>query len=864
MQKLGFPSMKTLSQFKSLSGSGNGAPAKSFAFASRPSSLDSISSGSFASLKLTAEKLVKEQASVKTDLEMANTKLKKSVEHIRALEEKLQDAMNDNAQLKVKQKEDERLWKGLESKFSSTKTLCDQLTETLQHLAGQVQDAEKDKELFEDKLSASSDAFDSLNDQMNDLSLKLSSTEKVIRIREKEVEDLKNEKEENDMIFRDEQRRMVNLIGEKDAMIKQFEATVATSRQAIENLNSKLGEVQRELELKQENIRNLLNIQENLQKEKCGLQLSNADFEKKLQVSLNEIKNLENFVQALVAQVVELNKQSLSFLEKFDQLNSLYDSRFKLAQQERELVAEHSQKRYEQLHEKFLIVTSEKDELVVIIQELNSKITELQRAHDSATAQFSEESRLAGEKIKCLEAESGALVSKNSETEMLVSKLEEQIGTLSESLKSSEKKIQDLLSKHSSLESMSKDETEKLLAEIQGKSEKIDNLQKEIEKHVVNVDSLEKQVCQLNKGLEDKELLVTQYKERLEVLDNQISENHSLLSAAELKVVETKKQYEQMLESKQLELSKHLKEISQRNDQAINDIRRKYEVEKVEIINTEKEKADKIVGEMQKSCDDKLAECKEEARQNLLRIQEEHAALVSQLQQDYDMKELKLKAEHNDELKRAQLEAENELREKVTTFRNEHDVQMKALRCQYEEDCNKLQEELDLQKSKEDRQRALLQMQWKVMSTKPQQEDQEVNSRKVGEYSTSSIQKLNNSASKRSQRDLEKVATQTPVTKLLNKVETRSGMSIPKHHKVTHDAYEVGTNKGDTVTKRRKARSTVMFEDPIKHKKTRRTPRSTPKIAVQEVKGPKQRSNIGDLFSEGSLNPYADDPYAFD
>ena len=23
-------------------------------------------------------------------------------------------------------------------------------------------------------------------------------------------------------------------------------------------------------------------------------------------------------------------------------------------------------------------------------------------------------------------------------------------------------------------------------------------------------------------------------------------------------------------------------------------------------------------------------------------------------------------------------------------------------------------------------------------------------------------------------------------------------------------------------------------------------------------------SNIGDLFSEGSLNPYADDPYAFD
>lgn len=35
---------------------------------------------------------------------------------------------------------------------------------------------------------------------------------------------------------------------------------------------------------------------------------------------------------------------------------------------------------------------------------------------------------------------------------------------------------------------------------------------------------------------------------------------------------------------------------------------------------------------------------------------------------------------------------------------------------------------------------------------------------------------------------------------------------------------------------------------------------------VQEIKGDRHLhpSNIGELFSEGSLNPYADDPYAFD
>lgn len=94
--------------------------------------------------------------------------------------------------------------------------------------------------------------------------------------------------------------------------------------------------------------------------------------------------------------------------------------------------------------------------------------------------------------------------------------------------------------------------------------------------------------------------------------------------------------------------------------------------------------------------------------------------------------------------------------QKTMQLRNEFEVQMKALRCRHEEECRKLQEELDLQKSKarislkcyivfhylslqfsldygtlqEERQRALLQLQWKVMGDKPQ-EEQEVNSKKV-------------------------------------------------------------------------------------------------------------------------------------
>ena len=38
--------------------------------------------------------------------------------------------------------------------------------------------------------------------------------------------------------------------------------------------------------------------------------------------------------------------------------------------------------------------------------------------------------------------------------------------------------------------------------------------------------------------------------------------------------------------------------------------------------------------------------------------------------------------------------------QKILQLRNEHEVQMKALRTQYEDVCKKLQDELDIQKSK--------------------------------------------------------------------------------------------------------------------------------------------------------------------
>ncbi|XP_022141084.1 synaptonemal complex protein 1-like isoform X2 [Momordica charantia] len=850
MEKLGFPSMKSLKQLKSLSGSAQGTT-KTFSFSSR-SVPDSASSGSFVNLKIAAEKLMKEQVSLKTDLEMANTKLRKSVEHVRALEDKLQTALNENAKLKVKQNEDEKLWKGLEFKFSSTKTLCDQLTETLQQLACQVQEGEKDKEVLEAKLSASSIAVDGLNQRLHDLSIKVESAEETIKNREKELAELKIEKEENCKLYRDEQQRTANLIEEKESLTKRFEETVVENRLTVEGLNFKLEATQLESNSKEDKITSLIATRDDLQKEKSDLEMYNDEVIKKLDASLLETKNLENLVHLLVEQLVELDRQNSTFLEKFNQLNLLNDSCFMLVKLERDVASELAEKKCNELRDKLICVTSEKSALKLINVESQQKVDELQKVHESLIAQLSEESRLAGERIQKLASEVEILASEKTETESLVSRLEEKIGTLSESSRSSENKMQDLLQKISALEIENQSNIEKLEKELHDKAEEIGTLMKESENHKKRADMLEIEGDQLHNILKEKEEFILLFNEREKKLEEQNKENQALLLAVETKLSDAKRQYDTMLESKQLELSKHLKEISHRNDQA-----------------------DQVVQEMERNCEQKLAELKEESRQCLIRIQEEHATLLSQIQQEHARNEQIHKGDHNEELKRAQLQAENELKEKLTSLRSEHEAQMKALRHQNEDECRKLQEELDLQKTKEDRQRTLLQLQWKVMGDKLQ-EDQEVNSKK--DYSMSSIKMRGSGGSRKSKRTLIRPAheedspylqeAQTPVSKLLKTVEdinTGSVASIPKHHKkVTRREYEVETTNGRTITKRRKTKSTVLFEDPRKHSKTPRG--NTPRGPVKTIKGGAQSrpSNIGDLFTEGSLNPYADDPYAFD
>ncbi|XP_024007441.1 synaptonemal complex protein 1 isoform X2 [Eutrema salsugineum] len=802
------------------------------------------------------------------------------MDHIAALEEKLQNAFNENAKLRVMQKEDEKLWRGMESKFSSTKTLCDQLTETLQHLASQVQEAEKDKEFFESKFSTSAEAIDSLKQQMQDLSLRLGAAEEDIKSREKELKELNLEKEQRENSYLNEQCRTADLLKEKDVIIMNSEAAIAEAKLNIENLNFQLGKLRLELTSKEDEAKFLVGVKEKLEQEKMTIQMSADNLSEKLINSDQEVKKLEGFVHSLAIELAELDKKNLAFMEKFDKLNGLYGTHLMLLQKDRDIASDRAQRLFNQLQGEFLTVTFQKESLQSAGNELYEQKEELKKAKESLVSQLAEERCSARQAIEKLESEAKLLVSTNAESEAVISKLKEEIEALVENLRASENKTQELLLKLSSSEMESKENYEKLQADAQRKAEEMEILQKESESNQLRVESLSKEVNQLQSVIEEKELLIHQCKENEKKLDQKTAEDKELLEATETKLLDAKKQYDLMLENKQLELSRHLKELSQRNDQAINEIRRKYDEEKQEIINAEKEKVEKVIKELSTKYDKELSDCKAESKQQLLTIQEDHASLILTIREEHENREFNLKAKHDEELRQAQIQAENELKERITTIRDEHDVQLKAFKCQYEVDCKKLQEELDLQRSKEERQRALLQMQWRVMSDKPP-EEQEVSSRKEYSVASAKVRGSRPAGSRRSQHTAVMMhdddeqdspfvkATDTPVTKILKKVEnvnTRSLMSSPKHRsKVTRREYEVETKDGRT-TKRRKTRGTVMFEEPRRRSTrftpTAKTPRSIAKVAG--ISSHQRSANIGDLFSEGSLNPYDDDPYAFD
>lgn len=226
-----------------------------------------------------------------------------------------------------------------------------------------------------------------------------------------------------------------------DTMIRNLDEMLTSNRLATENLNSKLEEVHLQLKVKEDEIMHHITSQEKLEKENSDLQLCNAGLAEKVDMSLQEIKNLEESRQALAAHLLNLDKESLTLLNKFDEMNLLYASCFQLVQQERETFSKHAQYQYNELNNKFVMLELEKNAIQMKNHELIKTLDELQKVQKSTVAQLTEDSRLAAERIQRLESDAETLISKKKEAELLISKLEEKAEFLLESSRSSENQV---------------------------------------------------------------------------------------------------------------------------------------------------------------------------------------------------------------------------------------------------------------------------------------------------------------------------------------------------------------------------------------------------------------------------------------
>lgn len=90
----------------------------------------------------------------------------------------------------------------------------------------------------------------------------------------------------------------------------------------------------------------------------------------------------------------------------------MHKPRLKLVEEKMGFTFKIAPKRYDQLQEDLFRMRLEKDTLHLLNDELNNKVTEMRKAHESSMAQHSEEKRLAGERIPWLETEVKNLVTK--------------------------------------------------------------------------------------------------------------------------------------------------------------------------------------------------------------------------------------------------------------------------------------------------------------------------------------------------------------------------------------------------------------------------------------------------------------------
>lgn len=321
-----------------------------------------------------------------------------------------------------------------------------------------------------------------------------------------------------------------------DAIINQLKDTIEENKSHLTKISSEAQKFLHDLKVKEKTCKSLESDLENLNKEKNALQSINDDSVKKLLISSEEKRHLESVVHSLKSKAVELDKYSDTVSNNLDQLISFMNNHNKLSRQEKDLSMKCAKNKLDLLQDQHLSIGRENEAFRIEIAMLKNKIVELQKTNESVVKQHVHELHLAEYKIQILESEAGDLISRKNDLEMLVSTLEGKVKCLLDTSCASENKMvgilprstlnipiifgshsklgfisllfilqQELLLKLSGLELENKDMEEKLHLTSTENIKKIENLQVLISEHKENITSLENQISELHCVSDEKE-----------------------------------------------------------------------------------------------------------------------------------------------------------------------------------------------------------------------------------------------------------------------------------------------------------------------------------------------------------------------
>ncbi|BBN03120.1 hypothetical protein Mp_2g20890 [Marchantia polymorpha subsp. ruderalis] len=539
-----------------------------------PSKLTGSRTGeNFKQLKLTAEKMMQEQASIHSELQ-------------------IMDLYNENAKLKVERNEDMNLWNGLDSKFLATTTFCDHLAETLRVLEVQLAEAEQSRKDLEEKLEERKIFYEDTKSQVDDLSLRIQETEDKNKIYEERIANISNNLEESEKKLDADHEELMKLKCEKDDLQQQLINAVRKiedDKETIESRTSEIEHLTRKLLIKAEDVTNL------------------------------QAKNL-----VLVQEAGE-------------QMRHLKDTQnaYNLELKENEILKETRTK-------------------------LDLKISELQHANEVANTTIES---LHSERIRTAEQFEEDKKAHQMSSDMLKQQLAE-FETIANSLRQN----------------------------LREKSEETEILHRKVSESDAELETVKDEVIRIrHESNENKQLIEAEMSQQKEKYNREIQEMRVQLTAAEKASAEISLRFKYQLEAKQAELTSHLQEISQRNNQEMADMRRKYEAQTREAAAEEKQKGESALETIKRESELQLSRKLDEAKNVFKRAQKDHEDMVRIIKEANEEEKEKLKALHAEELEKKQHELSAETTKRCDNITEDFQQQIMELQKSHQEEVIKLQ-----------------------------------------------------------------------------------------------------------------------------------------------------------------------------